>query len=130
MSNLVKLVEDKLNQYGFIMIRDYPVEDDHMFETGDMMIFVNDEKKTLSISFKASTRPEDVSKQILILKEIDEISFTYIMDSFTYDAKSNLITGDDAHEFNKRELENKAVIRFAQFEAYNDILISEKCFNC
>lgn len=130
MSDLVKSVKDKLNEYGFLMIQDYPVEDEHVYVTGDMMIFVNDEKKTLSISFKAATRPEDASKWILILKEINNIDFTFIMDSFTYDAKENLITGNDAHEFNKKTIESKAVMRFAQFEAYNEILITQKCFNC
>ncbi len=130
MSDLVKLVKDKLDEYGFLMIQDYPVEDEHVYMTGDMMIFVNDEKKTLSISFKAATRPDISSKDILILKEIEEIECIYIMDSFTYDAKQNLVTGEDAYILNKKTLESLAVMRFVQFDAYNEILQTEKCFNC
>lgn len=130
MSDLVKSVKDKLNKYGFLIIQEYPVEDEHIFMTGDMMIFVSDEKKTLSISFKASTRPEISSKDILILNEIDDIEHIYIMDSFTYDGQHNLVTGDAAHELNMKTLESKAIMKYAQYEVYNDILITQKCFNC
>ena len=69
--------------------------------------------KVLSISFNVSASPDVVSKQMLLLKRIRGIKLE-VVESFWYDEKYEMISGEKAYkEFNK-DLTNKIIEDFVR----------------
>jgi len=72
MSDLLDKIKNKLLEYGFDIYDQYKVEnDDYLFLVNDMVIIVNMKTHKTSISFQATTKPDVVATNILILKCFD-----------------------------------------------------------
>ena len=122
---------DKLTEYGMALYTDYPTEDQgHCFMTKGMIVFLDEEDDSLSITFQADSKPEDVASSLMVLNEIDDVSDISIMESFIYDKENNFITGSEAHNVVRSSLIEDAFKKVATHQAYNEILLTMPCFKC
>jgi len=127
----VEKIVDKLTEYGMALYTDYPTKDQgHCFMVRDMIIFLDEEDDSLSITFQADSKPEEVASNLMILNEIDEVSEISIMESFIYDKNNNFVSGNEAHNIVKSSLIEDAFKKVATHQAYNEILHNMKCFEC
>lgn len=124
------LVIDKLDQYGIGIVNNYEINKDYAITTEEMNIFVNDDEKSVSISFYATTVPENVARYVLIIYEIDEIEDIYVMDSYIFDNKNNMIIGEQAHTIANESLGTMAVTDFLRQQTYIETLKKAKCYTC
>lgn len=124
------LVIDKLDQYGIEIVNNYEINKDYAITTEEMNIFVNDDEKSVSISFYATTVPENVARYVLIIYEIDEIEDIYVMDSYIFDNKNNMIIGEQAHTIANESLGTMAVTDFLRQQTYIETLKKAKCYTC
>lgn len=124
-------VAEKIREYNLALLTDYPTEDKgHCFITTGMIIFADNEDESISISFQADQKPEDVAMNTLILTEVEEAQDIFILDSFIYNIKNEYISGEDAHSLVKESIIAQAFQRVAKQQIYSEILDSSKCFEC
>ena len=127
----VDSIVDKLTEYGMGLLTDYPTQDKgHCFMTKDMMIFLDKDDDSVAITFQADSKPEDVASNLMIVNEIDGISDIAIMESFIYDKDNKFISGNEAHELVQASLIEAAFRTVATQQAYNQILMTVKGFDC
>jgi hypothetical protein len=127
----VDTIVDKLTEYGMALYTDYPTKDQgHCFMVKDMIIFLDEEDDSISITFQADSKPEDVASNLMILHEIDGVAEISIMESFIYDKNNNFISGSEAHTIVRSSLIEDAFRKVAKHQAYNEILTDMKCFEC
>jgi len=127
----VDTIVDKLTEYGMALYTDYPTKDQgHCFMVKDMIIFLDEEDDSISITFQADSKPEDVASNLMILHEIDGVAEISIMESFIYDKNNNFISGSEAHTIVRSSLIEDAFQKVARHQAYNEILTGMKCFEC
>jgi hypothetical protein len=133
-SDKIHAVVDKISEYGIVIFRDYPVVEEntnqHVFISEDMVLFLDHNDGTLSVSFHASSRPEEVSRNTLILNEIEEFDELYIMESYVIDNQNEFLCGDEAFNLIKQSEEAKILKGFIEKRHYEDILRTAKCFYC
>lgn len=101
MSNIIDLIVSKLEEYGIDLYQEYSYDKkkSHYFMAEDMVICLNKKDKSLGVSFKATSKPEKVANNIFILQEIPGINEDFeIMDSFIFNGKGKLLTGDKAYK--------------------------------
>ena len=131
MSYLLTKIEKKLLEYGFDIYDQYKVEnDDYLFLVNDMVIFVNMKTKETSISFQATTKPDIVATNILILKEIPALSKMYIMDSFIFTDERQMLRGEEAFELIRKTIEKSAVDKYVKELTYATILNNTNGYKC
>lgn len=131
MGKLVAEVEKKLVEYGIDIYDHHAIEnDEYIFLAEDMIIYARDKKKTMSIAFQATTRPDIVANDILILLEIDELNNLDIMESFIFNEKNEMIYGDDAFDLVLQGITNLAIKDFSIDKVYESILRSASCHEC
>jgi len=127
-------VVEKLTEYGMIIFREYPVVEEntnqHVFISEDMVLFLDHNDGTLSVSFHASSRPEEVSRNTLILSEIEDFDELYIMESYVIDNNNEFLCGDEAFDLVKRSEEAEILKGYMEKRQYEDILRTAKCFYC
>jgi len=122
---------DKISEYGLQMFNDYATEDrGHCFIVEDMIIFLDEDNDSLSVTFQADCKPEISANKILMLTEIENLSDITVMDSFIYDKNNNFLTGIKAHNLIKNSISIKAVKQLAREHAYNSILENAEGFRC
>ena len=127
----VESVLKKINEYGFALFSDYKTEDrGHCFVVEDMMVFLDEDDNSISVTFQADCKPEKSAMKTLILSEIEGVTDISIMESFIYDKENNFISGEDAHILLKDEIILHAFQRAAKSHAYSEILQNIKCFEC
>jgi len=127
----VDSIIDKLTEYGMALYTDYPTQDQgHCFMTKNMLIFLDQEDDSLAITFQADSKPEDVASNLLIVNEIDGITDIAIMESFIYDKDNKFISGNEAHHLVKAAWVEEAFRKVATQQAYNEILMTVKGFDC
>lgn len=126
-----ELIKEKLFEFNFSIVSSYKIDnsDDLMIITDDMIIAVNDKTKTTAIAFEATTRPDVAAKRMLILKEVEEASQICIMESYIFE-NNQLVTGDKAIEIANQRLGREAINEFMKKQVYNEIIRTEKCFEC
>jgi hypothetical protein len=125
------MIINKIAEYGLLLSSDYPTDDNaHCFIVEGMIIFLDHKNDSLSITFQADSKPEDVASNLLILCEVDGIEDISIMESYMYDKDGNFITGEDAHNLVKDSLVAKAFKKVAKQTVYTEILNKVNCFNC
>lgn len=131
MTQGVKKILKKLEEYGFELYNQYTDENDNQyFIIDDMVLCYDDNNGILSVAFKASLRPENVANSILILKEIDEIKDFHIMESFIYKGK-DILSGDEAHEYVEKVHGNKEIGKYISKQNEIQILLHSKFYgNC
>lgn len=101
MPSVIDKIISKLEEYDINLYQEYAYDKEkcHYFMVEDMVICLNKREKSLSISFKATSKPERVANNILILQEIPGINKDFeIMDSFIFNEKGTLLTGDVAYK--------------------------------
>ena len=79
MDRMCKLVKDKLNEYGYEIynLSETSNKKEFCLMTESMMIFINEEDKSLTLSFECSLEPEKVGQSIMILNEIYSVKLIY-----------------------------------------------------
>ena len=127
----IDTIIDKLSEYGMALYTDYPTQDQgHCFITKGMILFLDQEDDSISITFQADSKPEDVASNVMILNEIDDVSEISIMESFIYDKNNKFITGNEAHNIVKSSLVEDAFRKVATHQAYNEILMNMPAHEC
>jgi len=127
----IDTIIDKLSEYGMALYTDYPTEDKgHCFMTKGMILFLDEEDDSLSVTFQADSKPEDVASNILILNEIEDVTDISIMESFIYDKNNDFITGNEAHRVVRNILIEDAFRKVATHQAYNEILLNMPAHEC
>ena len=122
MSTVVNKVSEKLLEYGIKIYNQYPTKNDqYVFWTKHMILFV-DNNEDVSISFQATSKPDDVARNILILKEIEEIKHIHLMESFIFTDNRELIHGDEAFDLVRRSIENGAIKDHEKQLMYSSLL--------
>ncbi len=124
-------VAKKITEYNLPLLSDYPTQDKgHCFITAGMIIFTDNEDKTIAVTFQADQLPEDVATYTLILSEIQEAQNIFVMDSFIYDSDDKYISGAAAHKLVRETIISQAFKKVATYQLYEDILKNSKCFEC
>jgi len=127
----IERVREKLNEYGIEIYTDYALADDeYVFMVESMAVFINTEKHGIGISFHAETRPDKVATHTLIIKEVEGITDIEVMESFVVDEGNKFISGDKAFELVKKRLESQVIGSFMRENAYAELLMNERCFEC
>jgi hypothetical protein len=127
--SIVDNVRSKAEEYGLEIFNDYPIEGkEYIFFIEDMMLFVNEEEKTIGVSFQASTRPERVGNMILILNEINEE--LDIVESFIFDKNNRYLSGEKAFELIERTKQSETIQSFLKDQTLREILLKSKCHEC
>lgn len=133
MTDFISKIGSKLEEYGFEIFREQGIEDDeYMFMVEEMIIVANKNTKEITLAFQATARPDVVANDVLILKEIEEVTDIHVTDSFIFtDKQKDMIQGDEAFKVIKKSIERQAVSKYAKENIYNDILLnSENCSEC
>ena len=134
MSNKIDVIVEKFNEYGMIIFRDYPVDEidtkQHVFICEGMVLFLDHKDDSLSVSFHAGLKPEDVSRNTLILNEIEEFDDLYIMESYILDNGNKFICEEEAFNLLKKSDEAEFIKGFVKNQLYEDILKNAKCYCC
>jgi len=129
MTNMCKIVKDKIEEYGIVIFKHHPADDNqYVFLCDSMVVFVH-ETDEVSIAFQATTKPEESARLILIFKEIPNIEID-IMESFIYCGNNKLICGIEAHQLIKDTIKAEGATDYAREEAYAQLLQTVNCHEC
>lgn len=130
MNQGVEQILKKLDEYGFELYNQYSDENNYYFIIDDMVLCYDGNDEILSVAFKASTKPEKVANNVLILKEIDGIKGLEIMESFIYKGKE-ILSGKDAHEYIKKVYGKKEIGKYIKKQnQIQTLLYSKRHGNC
>ena len=126
---VVDKVRSKAEEYGLQIYNDYSIaNDEYVFFIEDMMIFINEDKKTIGVSFEASIRPERAATMVLILIEMkEEID---VMESFIFDKNNRYISGEKAFDLIEKTNQSNIIQSFVKQQTFNEILTKAKCHEC
>jgi hypothetical protein len=122
---------DKFNEHGMRLFTDYPTQKhEHCFMVENMIIYLDKKKNSIAVSFLASSKPEVVAQNLLVLKEIEDVDNVFVMESFVYDMNDRFISGEDAHLIVKKSIEHEALKEYTKNQAYTEVLTKASCFEC
>ena len=93
-----------------------------------MVIFVHPNEE-VTISFQATTKPDDAAKNILILQEIPNIQID-IMESFIYRHDNKLVCGEDAYQLIYDTIKAEGARDYAKEASYTYLLNNVKGYEC
>jgi len=132
MSELTDKIKKKLGEYGIKIYDHYQgeIEDEYIFLAEDMVIFARDKNKEVGISFQATTKPDIVANNLLILQEVEEIESIDIMESFVFNEKRQMISGDEAFNLIIKSIKSQAVKEYAEHLCFREILEKSNCHEC
>ena len=132
MSELTDKIGKKLNEYGIKVYDHYQGEDidEYIFLVEDMVIFARDKNKEIGISFQATTKPDIVANNLLIIQEVEEIESIDIMESFVFNEKREMVSGDEAFDLIKRSIQNQAINEYAKEMCFREVLEKSNCHEC
>ena len=120
-----KLIEHYKN-YDYKILDSYKVDGEkanHYIHLKECIFHVNDKEKSVDVAFNLNTLPDEVAKITLILNDFPNLKKLYIMDSYYFNSKNEILSGFEAVvEFRKTiyEIENY------QYE----LLKNAECFKC
>jgi hypothetical protein len=99
--------------------------------TESMMIFVNDNDKSITISFEYTLDPEKVAQNMMILNEVQEVKLVYIAESYIFDPEQKkYIVGQKAKEVANKIETDKILREYTKDQVYSHILATQKCHEC
>lgn len=129
--SLTKQVTQKLDQFGIGINNDYEVEkkSEHVFYTDEMILFVNDGDSSISVTFKATTKPERSATLALILNQVDDAAI-HIMEGFIFNEDNQFLSGEKAYNLIERYDKTKLIEEYHKQRIYQEILESEHCHEC
>jgi len=133
MDRMCKLVKDKLTEYGYQIYNLSKTSNEKEFclMTESMMIFINEEDQSLTLSFECSLEPEKVGQSIMILNEIYSVKLIYISESYIFDEDNKkYIVGDDAKKLSVMKTKNEVLRKITEEQLYCNMLLTHKCHEC
>ena len=113
MEKMVKIVVDKLQEYGIRVFDSYKVknEDEYMIMAEKMIVALRPEEKKMKVAFHVSTPPDVAGNYTLILKELSFL--VEMMEVFTYTGKK-FLSGKDAISLEARAKKEEIITTFVQ----------------
>jgi hypothetical protein len=131
MSKVVDKIISKLEEYGIEIYHHYSLDKNYYFLVEEMIICL-EEEENLSISFKATTKPEVVANNILLLQEIKEVNKDFsIAESFIYNEKGEFLMGDKSHKEVEKSIGNEKVKEYVlNQQQLQYLLTAKKIGNC
>jgi hypothetical protein len=131
MNKLSETVLNKIQEYNIHVNTHNKIDNNnHVFVTDSMILFVNSKEKSLAFSFYATAIPEVVANYVLILKQIPDIKDFHVMESFIHDEQGNFVAGEKAFEIARTGSKNKILEDVCKQNIYKGILEQAKCFRC
>lgn len=129
--SLTNQVRKKLDEYGIQIFNHYKIEGDgdYVYYADSMIVFVNEEERSISITFQATTKPERSAALALILNQIKRTEI-HIMSPFIFNEKNEFISGEAAYELIKRVDQSKLLSQYHKEQVYADMLANAKCHEC
>lgn len=129
MSDIVSNVINKLEEYGVEINSKYEGDNnEYVVVSENMVIMINKENNTISISFFAGTRPDDSANAVLILQEIKKLKNITVMESYALIDNKKIVQGEEAYEVLRSSITREAVKQHALENIYKELLIN--CENC
>jgi len=134
MSDLIKKVKEKLDEYGFDIFKDYSVEEEghneHVILAEDMIIFVRPGEKEMSIAFQATIKPDKAARNLLILSQVINPTKIDVTESFIYNDNREMLSGDDAYELVAKSIKQEGINEFIEEQTLNHLLETSECYEC
>ena len=129
--SLTKRVNQKLDEYGIEIFNDYPIEEEgeHVFYAENMILFVSDDENSISVTFKATTKPERAATLGLILNQIPNVIMN-IMESFIFDKDNQFVSGPDAFKLIERVDKEKLIQEYHNQVMLTELLEKADCHEC
>jgi len=129
--SLTKRVNQKLDEYGIEIFNDYPIEEEgeHVFYAENMILFVSDDENSISVTFKATTKPERSATLALILNQIKNVTMN-IMEAFIFDKDDQFVSGMDAYKAVERVDKEKLIQEYHNQVMLAELLESAECHEC
>jgi hypothetical protein len=130
MSTIVKDVNKKLKQYNIVVYNKYKIDEDneYIYYTNDMILFVNENEESIGIAFQATTKPERSATLALILKQTGYSIL--IMDPFILSNKREIVSGEEAYELIEQTRNEKIMEKVNKEHLYTKILENSNCYEC
>jgi len=133
MDDFCSMVIDKLKEYGYEIYNISPTsnEKEICIMTESMMVFVNDNDESITISFEYTLDPEKVAQNMMILNEVQEVKIVYIAESYIFDPEQKkYIIGQKAKEIANKIATEKMLREYTKDQVYSHILATQKCHEC
>ena len=129
--SLTKQVTQKLDEYGIEIFNDYEVKNlsQHVFHTDSMIVFVDDSDDSISVTFKATTKPERSASLALILNQIGT-GHLHIMEPFLYDDDNEMLSGLEAYKHLESKDKEKIYREIQRQQIYAELLENSECHEC
>ena len=134
MSDLIKKVKGKLDEYGFEIFKDYQVDEEdhkeHVILAEEMIIFIRPDKKEVSIAFQATIKPDAAARNLLILSEVINTSKIDITEPFIYNENREMLSGDEAYDLVRKSIKQQGINEFIEEQTLNRLLEVSECYEC
>ncbi|MFW9871727.1 MAG: hypothetical protein ACFFG0_01405 [Candidatus Thorarchaeota archaeon] len=130
MLNLVKKIEQKLDEYDIPIFDQYQVNDNQYTMIAENMILTVKGANNVGVSFQVTTIPETVGTNLAILYEIKEIKYLNVMESFAFTTEKELLSGEEAHRLLKETREHNIIKEYQKEKYYEAILRSDYGHKC
>lgn len=133
MNDFCSLVKKKLDEYGYEIyhINKTPNQQEICIMTESMMVFVNENDNSITLSFEYTLDPEKVAQNMMIINEVEEINIVYISESYIFDPKQKkYIVGPEAKELAHKLATENFMRDFTTNQLYSHILATQKCHEC
>lgn len=131
MTTFLDKVKKKISEYGIPFPE--PSEcgkNEYLIMGPKFIIYINDAKERVCVSFKSSLEPDKAAQLTLILSEINGVNNVAVMEVFEYGDGNNLISGDEAIQYSTSVMENKVVKEFVKKQTALLALQNMKCHEC
>lgn len=128
--DLVQDVLDKLTKYDVPIFNSKKIDEhETLFFNSDMLIFVDEKDKSISIAFQATMKPHEAAQYTLIISQIKNATII-LMESFIYTKDHKFLSGEEAYKLVTKDIRDKIAQEFAAREVYTQILENVNCFEC
>jgi len=129
MTNMSKLVKEKIEEYGITIFKHHPGDDNqYVFMCDSMVVFVHEDDE-VSVAFQATTKPETAATITMMFYEIPDVELD-IMESFIYCGNNKLICGPEAYQLIKDTIKAEGAKAYMMEEAYTHLLQNVNCHEC
>jgi hypothetical protein len=129
--SLFDSVKEKMDEYGINIyhVEKIPKTKERIFYVEDMVLFINDEVKSIGLAFQATTKPDRAANLTLIVAEIDceDIS---IMEGFIFNESSEFLSGEQAYQLVDQSKKKELLQQIQKEQMYEDLLKKVKCYEC
>jgi hypothetical protein len=131
MPELFQNIYDKITEFDFEKIDHYPSSDEgiYILAADELVMYINDKKKSIAVSFLADTKPEVVANDILILKQIPQIKKIEIMDSFIL-INDDMLSGEEAFERLYNSIKSEGIREYSRNKIFESILREVDGYRC